>query len=546
MKNTQLRILPDKTQYVAGEMVWLEIEDFSDKKVDKITVTLFTYKGKCLEMEIPLEEKIRFALPENISQKTGGYLVKAGDCYTAFDVVNSWTEAPRYGFLSSFREEDKQKKDYQTFFREMHLNVIQFYDWMYRHDDFYSETDLYTDIMGRKGSMTAVAEKVEGVHACGAKAMAYGAVYGAETFYQKHPECRYLYDNGEPMIFIDKIWLMDIHKGTAWRKKILQEYGKALTAGFDGVHMDQYGDPKEALVWKNGELIVRDLAEDFCDLINETKEIYPEKQFIFNAVNNWPVDSVKKSREDCVYIEVWSPNDTYCDLYRLIAHARETEDGKRVILAAYLNPFKTEPEKNLDGATAQLAMATIFASGGYHLLLGEGGSILTEAYYPDHCRIGYHSIRNSFKHYYDFITAYGELLFPKDWTDVTMQYAGGINSEVSFNKVNWKPYPEADKVWIRIYKRGREYSIRYVNFSGIQDMNWNKTHALFPEEVANIETKVKFPGKVKGICTISPDDERLEPCLLNYETRIGDDKRQEITFTIKSLSVFSVVYLKME
>lgn len=118
------------------------------------------------------------------------------------------------------------------------------------------------------------------------------------------------------------------------------------------------------------------------------KKKYPEKQFIFNAVNNWPVDSVKKSREDCVYIEVWSPNDTYRDLYRLIAHARGTKDEKRVILAAYLNPFKIEPERNLNGSTAQLAMATIFASGGYHLLLGEEGSVLTEAYYPDNCRIG--------------------------------------------------------------------------------------------------------------------------------------------------------------
>lgn len=41
----------------------------------------------------------------------------------------------------------------------MHLNVIQFYDWMYRHDEFYPESDIYTDIMGRKGSMTAVAKK---------------------------------------------------------------------------------------------------------------------------------------------------------------------------------------------------------------------------------------------------------------------------------------------------------------------------------------------------------------------------------------------------
>ena len=50
-------------------------------------------------------------------------------------------------------------------------------------------------------------------------------------------------------------------------------------------------------------------------------------------------------------------------------------------------------------------MATIFASGGYHLLLGEEGSVLTEAYYPDNCRIGEHSFRKTLKKYYDFIKA---------------------------------------------------------------------------------------------------------------------------------------------
>ena len=327
---------------------------------------------------------------------------------------------------------------------------------------------------------------------------------------------------------------------------ILQEFGKALEKGFDGVHMDQYGDPKEALILENGKYVIRDLADDFGDLINETKEKYPEKQLIFNAVNNWPVDSVKKSREDCIYIEVWSPNDTYRDLYRLIAHARETKDEKRVILAAYLNPFKTEPERNLKGSTAQLAMATIFASGGYHLLLGEEGSVLTEAYYPDNCRIGEHSFRKTLKKYYDFITAYGGLLFPESWTDLTMQYAGGINSEFIFENVDWSPYPEAGKVWIQIYKRGREFSIRCVNFTGISDMNWNRTHEEFPQRVEKIKVKAKLPGEKKQIYVVTPDGEIQEPEEVYYKVKLGDDQRQEIIFELDKLLVFSVIYLRLE
>lgn len=555
MEHTGLRVLPDKAQYGTGERICLKIENPQQTEADRMKVKLFTYKGKYLETEIDLNQESCVVLPEKLSEKTGGYLVKTefyrnseqiGDCYTAFDVADSWTQAPRYGFLCGFSNEDKQKNEYQNFFREMHLNVIQFYDWMYRHDDFYPEGDLYTDIMGREGSMGAVAERIEGVHACGAKAIAYGAVYGAESFHEMHPECRYLHDNGDPMIFIDKIWLMDIHRGTAWREKILSEYGKALKAGFDGVHMDQYGDPKEALVLEDGKPVIRDLADDFRDLINETKETYPEKQFIFNAVNNWPIDSVKNSRQDCVYIEVWPPNETYGDLYRLVSHARKNEDEKRVILAAYLHPFKTEPEKNLNGATAQLAMATIFASGGYHLLLGEKGHILTEAYYPDNCRIGTHPLRNTIKKYYDFITAYGELLFPESWMDVTTQYCGGGNCEFTFSNVDWSFYPEAGKVWIRIYKRGREFTLRCVNFTGISDMNWNKTHAEFPECVENIQVKVKLPGDKKKLLVLSPDCEIQEPAALRYEVCMGEDKRQEITFELENLSVFSVVYLKLE
>ena len=34
--------------------------------------------------------------------------------------------------------------------------------------------------------------------------------------------------------------------------------------------MDQYGDPKEALILENGKYVIRDLADDFGDLINET------------------------------------------------------------------------------------------------------------------------------------------------------------------------------------------------------------------------------------------------------------------------------------
>ena len=137
MENTEFSIIPDKAQYEVGKSVYLEIKKPERAEAERVKISLFTYQGKNLEMEFALDREVYLPLTENISEKTGGYLVKAeffqkdeklGSCYTAFDVVNCWTEAPRYGFLSSFSEEDKQQEDYQEFFREMHLNVIQFYD----------------------------------------------------------------------------------------------------------------------------------------------------------------------------------------------------------------------------------------------------------------------------------------------------------------------------------------------------------------------------------------------------------------------------------
>lgn len=118
MENTGFYVIPNKTQYEIGERVWLEIKKTGPTKANHVKVSLFTYQGENLKMECTLEQGVYIPLAESISEKTGGYLVKIeffqkteklGSCYTAFDVVNCWTEAPRYGFLSSFSEEDKQK-----------------------------------------------------------------------------------------------------------------------------------------------------------------------------------------------------------------------------------------------------------------------------------------------------------------------------------------------------------------------------------------------------------------------------------------------------
>lgn len=60
------------------------------------------------------------------------------------------------------------------------------------------------------------------------------------------------------------------------------------------------------------------------------------------------------------------------------------------------------------------------------------------------------------------------------------------------------------------------------------------------------KVKVKLPGEKKEIYAVTPDSEIQEPTALHYEAKTGEDQRQEITFELERLSVFSVVYLRLE
>ncbi len=141
----------------------------------------------------------------------------------------------------------------------------------------------------------------------------------------------------------------------------------------------------------------------------------PQAGVIFNAVENWPIAAVAPTTQDTVYIEVWPPDVTYNDLYRLIHEGKRLSNGKQVILAAYLSPFATADDATLPQAEAAafLATAAIAASGGSHLLLGEHDGILCDPYYPKYATMR-PGCAAQMRAYYDFIVRYEELLIAPD------------------------------------------------------------------------------------------------------------------------------------
>ncbi|HCW50691.1 MAG TPA: hypothetical protein DGR79_01285, partial [Clostridiales bacterium] len=181
--------------------------------------------------------------PVRAADETGA-LARAS---TAFDVASHWSLAPRYGFLADF-DPGLTPADDAVRLEEMlrlHLNVVQFYDWMYRHHTYVPPEEVFTDPMGRVVDFGVVRRRLELCRRQGMAPMAYASVYGAEwDLMEDHPDWL-LYDGtGEPMRLAGcPFYIQDLSPGCGWRTRLMDQYRQALDLGFVGLHCDAYGSP---------------------------------------------------------------------------------------------------------------------------------------------------------------------------------------------------------------------------------------------------------------------------------------------------------------
>ena len=108
---------------------------------------------------------------------------------SAFDVLNHWTEMPRYGFLSDFPPGRQDAAQTMAQLARYHINALQFYDWMYRHDQLLAPQEPYEDLLGRCLSLHTVQELISAAHERNIAAIPYSAIYAASpAFYEQHPD----------------------------------------------------------------------------------------------------------------------------------------------------------------------------------------------------------------------------------------------------------------------------------------------------------------------------------------------------------------------
>jgi dextranase len=519
-----LDLYPRKGTYQPSEAITLEavIESSGECEGELSLICYHLARAvETFEFPVSLEEGLEIIpVTFNLASRTpkgygieavlvdGGGNVTSVDS-TAFDVQESWLSYPRYGFLTDFQP-DRTGNSATKWLARYHINGLQFYDWQYRHDHLLPPSEKYTDSLGRELSLAVVRNLIENAHDYGIAAMAYLAVYAASLpFAEQHQAWRLFDDQDLPINFEDFLGLMDPSSGSPWVDHLLTECDCALAElPFDGLHVDQYGDPKVGYT-ADGEPI--DLPSAFQSFIESMKLRLPEASVTFNAVGNWPIDALAVAPQDFVYIEIWPKTPSYQDLYDVVRGGREKSNGKPVVIAQYI-PVENE-------ANIRLSDALIFASGGSRIELGEEGRLLTDPYFPKHQAIP-DDFQQSLRLYYDFAVRYGELIGPSAET------MDGYDVSVP------------DGVLSVFRRSGKWMAAHLINFTGIEQAHWSETHSS-PQRLEDLVLSLPMEMNIREVWYASPDtdDLSLEPMLWQRD-------KGGIHITIPSLDYWGMAVLE--
>jgi len=310
-------------------------------------------------------------------------------------------------------------------------------------------------------------------------AMPYLAIYAASAeFWRTHPDWA-LYDQAVyPIAFGDNfLGLMDPSRESAWSRYLLNEGKRTLeNIPFDGLHIDQYGDPKQA--WNSQGNFVN-LPQAFVDFVKAASDQHPDQTILFNAVGNWPIEALAESAVDFLYIEAWPPDVEYRHLAEIVLSAIHRSHGKAVVIALYLPANR--PANNL------LADAVILACGGTRIELGEAARLLSDPYFPKHEEIS-PILLSELRKLSDYLVRNGEWLRP---------YALSADERERWSQaeLNSVFISTEDNLWSVARSYPKTLVIQLVNFAGLDShQRWDEAHKA-PISCEEVIVKIQIPQR---------------------------------------------------
>lgn len=411
---------------------------------------------------------------------------------TAFDVLQDWTIYPRYGFLTEFIPDREDINTTLTSLSRYHVNGLQFYDWQYKHECLLPPNQEYIDPLGRSLSLKTVRDLIQAAHNHGIAAMPYVAIYAATLdFWKDHPQWALYNEVGESLTFMDFLGLMDPSPDKPWIDHLQKTCAQVLSElDFDGLHVDQYGDPRVAYNYRGAQI---DLPDAFVKFIDNFKRENPSTAIVFNAVKNWPIEALATSSQDFIYIEVWPPETSYHELVKIVSLARKLSSGKPVVIAIYL------PEDRI--SNIRLADALIISCGGTRIEIGEKNRLLTDPYFPNHKPI-LEEFVPILRNYLDFVVCYGELIGPHADHDESI------------------PISIPRDIWGTVRRSTGWLTVCIVNLSGLSEAGWDHDHSA-PIRMENVPVSISYPGKVRQVWCGNPDANELHLQPVSWISNLG-------------------------
>lgn len=465
------------------------------------------------------------------------------------DVSSSWALYPRYGFVSDYGSD----KTSAVISREAaqlnryHINGVQFYDWQYKHhrpapvDDQGNLLATYTDIANRTLQTSVVKGYISALHGRGMKTMFYNLCYGAlDDAQQDGVSDRWMMYNNTAHSDVRKLdmadsWKSDIYLtnpgDAAWQQYMAQRIREVYQHfDFDGFHTDQLGD-QGAVYDYYGSLL--NLKNGFRTFLNTMKADEPQKSLVMNAVANYgSKDILSSGAVDFAYCELWDGEGSFADLHEAIKNNNSYSNGtRRTVLAAYMNYRNAMPTFNTPGVL--LTDAAIFALGGSHIELS-GDHMLYSEYFPDKDKQMDATLQSAIVNYYDFMTAYEDLLRGEGYETTADVYSGA--DSVSINQ--WPPRMGSVAAYAR--QSGNRLAVQLLNFRQANSLSWRDLNGTQPEPtlLRNLPLRVKAPGAHR-VWVATPDYLGGVPQELNFEQQ-GD----YVTINLPVLKYWTMVVIE--
>lgn len=480
---------------------------------------------------------------------------------TAVDVSSSWQRFPRYGYIAQFNKaEGADPSRWIAELNTFHIDGLEYYDFEYRHDKPLAGSvehplPTWKDIAGRTINGRLLDEFLLYAHRYNMMNMAYDSGYSAypQSFsaalgpklewaiWQKPDGPRTLASamaldlKGEIPWKTKRLIYMNL-ESNGWQHYIFTQMQDLFRVyPFDGWHIDTFGTRGGYNYQRQYVNFIHSLPA-FIDHAHS----FLHAPIVLNTVNTWGEAAVAKSQAAFVYSELWQDHETYSSILTAADEVHVANPQKSLVFAAYMQ----RPEagavaaktKYFNTPSVLLTDAVIFASGASHIELGDGDRMLSSEYFPADTRYALSaSLSRNLRNYYDFLTAYENVLRHK--VSVAPCTASVLGYPAS-------PYGVPNTIWTIAREKGSRTILHLINLLGSNDPYWRDSEAQrkSPPLLTHLALKIAVGKPVVSVGWATPDLEDGMYHALPFEAVIAGGQRY-VLVKVPSLRYWDLIFL---